>query len=538
MKKLLRIPLYIIAAATLGSACNPFDLKTEDLEIKVDLNVIKTTVTVFFEDVATGQVIGSEGDKEIRVRFGGADAKWIVDNSGNYLTGVNTMAGLVSFGLDPYNTAPSGDNPSNIVLDVEIDGYLSTTWPVSVTDEGTTRVRVLLASSVNPPKGVTVPENKDAGESENGVVKEEIKIETAPGEDPVTIAAGTVLTTAEGKPLEGKLDVTIAQFDPAEREAAKAFPGGLSGTMIDETGKEIKASFQSLGFMKIEIKDQNGNKADGVPVDQIMVSPKVDGSVINPNTGQPVKAGDPIPMWGLNESTGQWVFVKNVIASQPMLKMNNDFGYGMYNFGFTGEIFTLIAKGFLDNYSPVIRYPGALFNWELISERHVMHGSFLISGQREKFLFFKDLPQGTYSLNLTYTETGTCPYQFPATATINLSDANLNYRVNFTYNPPPTTTMVTFDATIYCTDMGNYASIPNGIPLRYRVKGTTQWGQVTANGGNVIIGGLEMDETYEVQALYNGAWTPSPAYEYTLSPMAGDVGNNLARSLNFDLECD
>jgi len=532
-------------AVLIFSACSPFDLKMDDLEVKVDLNVIKTNVTVSFEDAATGEKIGYDGDKEIRVRFAGRDAHLIINNSGNYLTEVNTTAGLVSFGLDPYKTAPSEEQPAEIVLDVEVDGYLSTTWPVSIYREGSNMVRVLLASSVNPPKGVTVSENKDAGDSQNGVTQEEIKIETAPGEDPITIAAGTELKTADGQPLEGKLDVTIAQFDPADEEAAKAFPGGLSATVIDASGNEIKASFRSLGFMKIEIKDQNGNKAGGVPADQIAVSPKVDGSIINPNTGQPVKPGDAIPMWGLDESTGQWVFVKNVIASQPLLKSGGDSEFNMYNFGFTEYNVYVILTAELNVYSQSTDYIVSPFSWEMVEESSLQRysGDFTYfnhysPGTGSQGIFNRYFPVGNYYLQIVYTGVGTSPYQFSDATWVTITDTERYPTISVSYNPPPSTYTVTFNATIYCTDMGTFAQIPNGIPLRYRVKGTSAWGEATANGGNVIIGGLDMNKTYEVQALYNDDWTPSPAFEYTLSPIAGDVGNNLIRLLNFNMECN
>lgn len=172
-------------------------------------------------------------------------------------------------------------------------------------EDGQQIVTLKLVSKIISPTGVTVVSNT-SHVATDGVLDSELVVETESGIG-ISLPANTTLTDIDGNLLSGNLHVEIAYFDPTEDSALDSFPGGFSvGSDTDMTdSSDGEGFFMTAGFLAVDIIDENNQKAHqlGTTADLVF---RIPDDIINPETGEPVKIGDVIPVWSHNETTGQW----------------------------------------------------------------------------------------------------------------------------------------------------------------------------------------------------------------------------------------
>ena len=216
----------------------------------------------------------------------------------------------------------------NINVVASKDGYVTTGLQVLASDstEDIVEVTLKMVSVSNPPAGVGVVEVTDKNVSENGTSEEDIVVEvntTVPSTEKqetttVTIRANTELKKANGKPVTGALTVQVTNYSAQEENSTDAFPGGFAviadttdapadaGNTTVENG-ENPITFQTAGFVSIEIKDENGNKVKNFS-EPIEVRMQLDDNMTNPKTGETIKVGDSVPVWSYDDETAEWKY--------------------------------------------------------------------------------------------------------------------------------------------------------------------------------------------------------------------------------------
>jgi len=505
-------------------------------------------------DPATGELIGFNDGKQVQINVFGPDSQWVVNTSGEYRNEFLTSSGYMTAGLDPYHAKPTPNDPVQLTLVAQLDGYLSTSMSLTLVGEGSHDYVINMVNMEAPPEGVSVAQFGDIGSSTSGKIDENIEISTQDNEVSVKLNEGTDIRDEAGKPLQGKLAMSIAYFNPTKSEALSSFPGGLSVEVNKEDNSNSKGAFFSAGFVAIDITDEGGKQASKFSGGTMDIDLAIDEDIKNPESGQSVRAGDLVPLWSYDDKTGKWAFEKTVEIKQTPsgLRTNAQMQHLSYwNLDWFEsacdyiEIFfttTDATKAGQNGWGYGLLFVATLTGSEEFRSEGYFSGYPELAGNRTTLNteILQSVPLGQQVTLTFYNQEGTTPlWNLPDPITYDFC-ASTPVEVPLTPNPNATggsgssTLTIQFTVEIYCTDQGASASIPDGILLRYRLKGSSTWGTVTANGGTVTIAGLQQNKLYEVQALYDNEWVPDPAFEYLVET---STQTEVSKNLRFELVC-
>lgn len=306
----LTLALFLLIFADSCKVKNPL----EGAKLIINYDILKTFINVQFEDAATGNLIGFEGNEQVKVTITGENAAAVLDNTGVLKEEYKSSNGFLALALNPNTQfVPSQSSPIKFTIVASIDGYISTSKNITISEEGTYNEKIVMTDISNPPPGVIVQETKDAGnlESETGTVESEIVVNTQGGEAEIIIPAGTVIKDSDGNTLSGSLDVTLVYFDNLLDGSLAAFPGGLM-TRVNQNGQTLDGAFFSAGFVALEITDENGIAAETFEENPIQLNMGIQGATYNPETSSPIAAGDNLPVYSYNTNNGEWTLEQNV----------------------------------------------------------------------------------------------------------------------------------------------------------------------------------------------------------------------------------
>jgi len=554
MKNIRFIAAFTLIVLMAGPSCQKFNLNTDDLDMKINLDVIKTSITIQFRDANTDELVGMENGQQVAISIFGPDSQWVVNTSGERKAYYFSAAGFAKVGLDPYNAKPTPADPVKFTVVAELGGFLATSLPVNLMAEGTHDFVIKMVQIASPPDGVDISVKDNVTTASNGRLSNDLIVTTDNSDVKVTLPSGTEMTDINGNKLQGDLDVVVAHFNPTEEEALSAFPGGLDVDVTTQSGSQANGVFVSAGFVAIEITDASGRKASNFTNGQLNLNAPIDPGVINPETGLPVQAGDQIPLWSYNTKTGQWAYETTVtsFATPSGLRTEAQLSHLSYwNLDWLEAACAFVELFFTSSDQTKTGEGGwgyGIYFYATLAGSNQFRTDGYFSGYPE--------PTGTRTENNTevlqsvplnrqvtitfYYPDGTTPlWNLPAPITYDLC-ASSPIEIPLTPNPDATggggnqTLTISFDITIECIDNPGIAVTPNDVLLRYRQKGSSSWSFVTASLGKFIVAGLIPGKVYEVQALYNNDWTPAPPFEYTVEP---STETQVSKSITFQVEC-
>ena len=242
-------------------------------------------------------------------------AKMVVSSNGIHFETVEVTGGVMSIGLS-QEAAFTTEKPYRFFVRAEADGYMTNIYPVVVNEDRPSYLPIFMAKlDALPPSGVEAAVGNIAN-VENGVIKSDAFINTSgPKEQksPMTIRIkeGTRLL-CDGRPVDaqGPLSYRLLFGAPRDSNANRLFPGGFEVTdAVDENGKPMNGPanpfyFTTAGWFSMEMNvGATGINAFSEP---LQVEMPILDTVINPDTHKPVKVGDAIPLWSLDNRTGVW----------------------------------------------------------------------------------------------------------------------------------------------------------------------------------------------------------------------------------------
>lgn len=281
----------------------------DSLQIVISTPEFNTLVKVEFIDAKTDEYISG---KTINAKVSGKNANDVYSNLGTRETTYTTSHGLMMLVIDPkaVDSVAMKTTPIEFDLVVTADGYLSTTQRVMLYEAKLNTVTIKLTNITNAPQGVSVSVNNSYAVA--GVTGQTVApaVQTMNlGKQTVTVPAGVVLKDASGNPVTGTVKSEIVYYDPVSESAQNAFPGGTNVSATLPDGTEGQIEFISAGMFSVNLsaggKDVKTFENGGIKL-RTVVPP----TLINPNTGQPIKAGDRIEMWSKEKESGEWVYEK------------------------------------------------------------------------------------------------------------------------------------------------------------------------------------------------------------------------------------
>ncbi|WP_285009742.1 hypothetical protein [Pedobacter faecalis] len=303
-KDILLILFALLSAGVVLYACkNP----GEGVTININTNVLKAPTAVQFVNAVDG---AANQPNNFPVTIGGPDADKVVTSDNK--TTFNASEGRIFLALKK-GVMPSESDPIVFTVAAEVPGFTPATHTFRITADEPQSVVVPVIEYANPVPGTTALVEEFP--LQGGVPTAPITIETPANagmseQASIVIPAGTEFLDAQGnKIVAAQLETRIVQYGTESTESLTAFPGGFNVTNITgENGQPIPGgvAFITAGFIAMDMY------AGGVEVKNfskpLEIKMDVSNNVTNPETGQPVKAGDKLPVWSLDDKTGQWKF--------------------------------------------------------------------------------------------------------------------------------------------------------------------------------------------------------------------------------------
>ena len=281
----------------------------------------------------------------------------IYDPKGNVFTPIGNQSSAYSIEngflslVVGGNKSPNHDRevplelPYRFTIKSTSNGYLEKTQTIVIDDYQSVYAPVFMMPLENMPAGSSFGQRLGVL-GDNGVTKEDIEIFTKPspksGDKGITatlfIKEGTQLYGAckkysekEGECKErckegycrypiadptDSVNIEFYQFDPRFEASANAFPNGFLVTdAVDNQGvtqADLQNSFffSSLGYINLSMNvGKEEVKGFSQPVTMVM---EVPSDLKNPVTGESIKETSEVPLWSLNETTGQWTNEDNL----------------------------------------------------------------------------------------------------------------------------------------------------------------------------------------------------------------------------------
>lgn len=291
-----------ISAAFLFSTCG----KTLDDNIVIRVNTQLYHAPLLVKFVNANYKSADKPDA-FSVNITGEDSSRVVMQSG----GTNYRA---SSGMLPLATLvePTVSNPVSFTIHASVPGYAAITRDITLSSDSAGIVLINLIEYSQPPAGSVVfnGNGKLNGGSSAGI---QFNIPAGNGvseQASVSIPAGTQVLDANHNVINGStLTATVIHYGTEKQFAQSFFPGGLSPkNVIGPDGQVIRSGVTFVPAGLLSINMQAGGAAVKYFSKPVQVSIGLHTALTNPVTGKPVKAGDTLSIWSMDENTGQWQY--------------------------------------------------------------------------------------------------------------------------------------------------------------------------------------------------------------------------------------
>jgi hypothetical protein len=279
---------------------------TEGIDTIINTNVyIAPTVVSFVNANETSPV----QPRDFTVTITGKDAAKVVMQSGG--TNFKVVGGMLQLAL-LSDAIPTATKPITFNVNVAVDSFAPTSQTIIIDDTTSTVQTVKMVDYYNPVNGTSSKievTSLSGGTSLQQIIRTPI-VGDATEKATITIPAGTIMQDVNGNTINAAtLKSEIVYFSPNTSSSLDAFPGGLEPKdVIGPGGTPIVdgTSFKTAGLVSINMKAGNTEvKKFSTPIN---VNVEINKNLVNPETGVAVKSGDKIPIWSMNEETGQWKY--------------------------------------------------------------------------------------------------------------------------------------------------------------------------------------------------------------------------------------
>lgn len=286
---------------------------TQDITWKVNTGIYSSPVLLRFlnsDPAATNE------PKNFIVTISGRDAAKVVVESGG--TDFKAVNGLLPLAL-LSGVTPTPQNPVIFNVYADIPGFAPVSQSIILTDTAPSVRSVFAVDYANPVKGTAAFIKSTAL---NSGVSGAITMSTQANADmnettTIAIQDGTQMFDGDGNAISaGTLQTKVIHFGTGTTSSLESFPGGLTAPdAIGKDGNPIPGgvTFVTGGLVSIRML------AGGTDVKKfskpLNVTMGISSNIINPGTNQAVAAGDSIPIWSLNEQTGQWKYESMAVVA-------------------------------------------------------------------------------------------------------------------------------------------------------------------------------------------------------------------------------
>ncbi|MEH0154344.1 hypothetical protein V6R21_09385 [Limibacter armeniacum] len=288
--------VFLLVLCLIGSCNDPLEGLQLQLAIDDDSNI--STITVQFVDTNSSTEIPFE---DISISVSGPNATSILSQNLNRRFSVNEF-GFLTLVVKSQSEVPI---QLDFTVTAKLSNYLTTSRNITTTNAEAQYVYINMVNLSSPPEGISVQEINFNTDSQ-GATTQEMSFQTYSYDQEgasVTIPNGTIMKDAKGRPVTGNVTAQLVYFSPNSPQALEAFPGGLDNISLRE--EEGYFVFETAGLVAINMHSET--KEVKTFSEPIKVEISISSATSNPeNNYEPVKAGDIIPVWSLNEGASSW----------------------------------------------------------------------------------------------------------------------------------------------------------------------------------------------------------------------------------------
>ena len=312
-KKIFMLTTLVVSAGLMacGGGGKSSSSPQEETIISIDVKGERVPIHVKILDASTRQPIQSVA----QLTAADDHATFNVYEDANLGTDIQFGHTLIYLTENAAKTA-SEQNPVHLRLVANATDYFGSSIDIIYTGKPLEPQSIYLINKLNPPEGVAVSTQTNASASATGMLSTPLSLKATTTDElskgtsgSFELPAGTQLKDADGNVLTGKLDVTVGYFSPTMPNIEEFFPGGLEQTAVlipqGDQMTPVSGTFVTAGLLAVDIIDENGRKAHELGRTGQMTIETPFGTM-NPETGEPVREGDTIPVWSHDEKTGLW----------------------------------------------------------------------------------------------------------------------------------------------------------------------------------------------------------------------------------------
>jgi hypothetical protein len=284
-----------------GSCKNP----AEDVQIIVNTDIFKSPTLIQFVNAKKG----AAGPQDFTVQITGPNADLVRTSTGGKV--FKATSGLLNLLLD-RSANPSVASPVKFTVVANATGFAPVFQDVIITSAtDPTLYKVAVAEYANPAAGTGAIVDTKA--LNNGTTTSDLTITTPTNatmaqKTDIIVPTGTSFLDAAGATISGsQLEARVVFAGTATNGTTPVAPGGNFGSnVIGANGQAIAGGTYFTPAGSVSIDMFAGSKEVKTFTKPVIIDMEINASMINPTTGQAIKAGETIPMWSLNDETGQW----------------------------------------------------------------------------------------------------------------------------------------------------------------------------------------------------------------------------------------
>ncbi len=316
--KFLALAVILVSVVFACQKLNPL----EGIDVTVTDDVAVSPMLIRFSNANPSGTTLPDFD----VTISGPNAALVKSDGG--ATTFKAQAGYLPLYLTT-DAHPTTANPVKFNIYAAISGFAPVSQLITVTADSVKVIDITVVELAKPASGTGVTTSQASLSSGTVTTPQVIKTETNTDmaqSTTVTLPTGTKIQDASGNNISAsQITATVVHINPNNPTSYSAFPGGYEpSNIVDQSGAALPAGkFVSAGLVAINM-DAGGTavKKFSSPIN---VSMDVDPNTSNPLTGDNLKAGDVVPLWSLDEQTGQWKSEGTVTLKNTNGKLTADF---------------------------------------------------------------------------------------------------------------------------------------------------------------------------------------------------------------------
>ncbi len=492
------ITILLLFLLTGLSNCGKIEDGLASLKWQINFDLVNTS----------WDLLGQDDERRVEVFLTGPDHLNILDMAGIKQKNFYSTKGFLGMILHPDRASPSESDPVQFTIHAKIDGYLPVHVPVEAFGKGIHPVEILMVNLEHPPLGVNVFHQEGLSKVVYGQIEDSLILYTPGNRLEVIVPKGTEFKDEAGQLLGGSLTITMALWDCTKETAMEALLGGpLALINFKEFELGIK---QPASQLFIRIQDEYGKLATQMS-QSLLCTFLVDPGIFHPQEGRSVAPADILPVYQLDNLTGNWSRENTVVLEafqNKVLARITIHQSGTFHFGWMDQNYCEfpLPMGFttLESYD-VLPYSFRLKVYRNYNGHFQYLYAFNVAGKTDEVSELRYLPIGK-ELIVRFESYITCadPYYKNPDPLLLSGECGPFETLDNDLVPVPPGTIREMEVVFIDTQHNRTEYTPASFAGYYRKLGSACWKSALVYDGITHLFDVLPDEVYEMGINYKG----------------------------------